>query len=160
MIASLILAAAVAGPPARFESGMLAGHNAARSAVGVPALTWSGPLAAGATQYARQLAATDRFQHSPAEARVGLGENLWAGTAAAFPVEAMVGSWVDERRDYVHGAFPAVSRTGAWQDVGHYTAIVWRTTREVGCGFASNGRRDYVVCRYSPAGNVMTQRAY
>jgi hypothetical protein len=66
----------------------------------------------------------------------------------------MVGGWGSEKRFFVRGAFPNNSRTGNWFDVGHYTQIVWPTTTRVGCAVASNGRNDYLVCRYSPAGNI------
>jgi hypothetical protein len=33
--------------------------------------------------------------------------------------------------------------------------MVWPTTTKVGCAIASNARHDFLVCRYSPAGNVM-----
>jgi len=33
---------------------------------------------------------------------------------------------------------------------GHFTAIVWRGSSGLGCAFAG----PYVVCRYTPAGNV------
>lgn len=58
------------------------------------------------------------------------------GTAGYFPPEAMIRAFVEEKRHYRHAAFPHVSRTGSWQDVGHYTQVVWRDTREVGCGSA------------------------
>jgi hypothetical protein len=32
--------------------------------------------------------------------------------------------------------------------------MVWPTTTRIGCAVASNGRFDYLVCRYSPAGNI------
>jgi hypothetical protein len=72
----------------------------------------------------------------------------------------MIGAFVNEKRDYVHAAFPKVSRTGKWQDVGHYTQVVWRDTREVGCAIARGAKDDFLVCRYWPAGNWMGQLAY
>ena len=50
---------------------------------------------------------------------------------------------------------PAVSRTGDWSQVAHYTQIVWPATQRVGCATASNRSNDYLVCRYLPAGNVV-----
>ena len=40
---------------------------------------------------------------------------------------------------------------------GHYTQVVWRNTREVGCAVARNGSDDFLVCRYWPSGNWMGQ---
>ena len=76
------------------------------------------------------------------------------GTRGAFSVETMVNNWASEGRVFQRGVFPAVSRTDNWEDVGHYTQIVWPTTTRVGCAIASTARTDYLVCRYSPAGNI------
>jgi hypothetical protein len=100
------------------------------------------------------LAVTNVFQHSDRRARVGTGENLWMGTRGAYSVETMVGHWASERRYFVPGTFPNNSRSGNWADIGHYTQMIWPTTTRVGCALASNATTDYLVCRYSPAGNI------
>lgn len=56
------------------------------------------------------------------------------------------------------GIFPNNSGTRSWSDVGHYTQIIWPGTTHVGCGISSNRGNDFLVCRYSPPGNVMGQR--
>jgi hypothetical protein len=126
-----------------------------RARAGVAPLAWDPALGNAAAAYAQQLAMTGRFAHSDRNARQGAGENLWMGTHGAFSVERMVGDWASEKRWFRSGTFPAVSRTGSWEQVGHYTQIVWPTTARVGCALASAPRADYLVCRYSPAGNVM-----
>lgn len=138
----------------QFPARILAAHNAARAQSGVAPLAWDPALADAAAAYAVQLALTNSFQHSDRHARPGTGENLWMGTRGYYSYEAMVGGWVLEQRLFVPGIFPAVSRSGNWADVGHYTQMVWPTTTRVGCAVASNGRNDYLVCRYSPAGNI------
>jgi uncharacterized protein YkwD len=139
---------------------MLRDHNAARREVGVPDLVLDADLNRQAQAYAEELARTNTFQHSPASSRQGQGENLWAGTANAFTFAQMAGAWIDEKRFYVHAAFPNVSNTGRWQDVGHYTQIIWRNTTKLGCGLAQGSGRDFLVCRYAPPGNVVGQLAY
>lgn len=139
---------------------MLRDHNTARAEVGTPALELDDDLSAQALAYAEELASSGRFEHSPISSREGQGENLWAGTQGAFSFEAMVAGWIDEKQFYVHAAFPYVSSTGRWQDVGHYTQIIWRDTTKLGCGIASGTGRDVLVCRYSPPGNFVGQYAY
>lgn len=147
-------AATAATAPSQFPARVLAVHNAARTQAGVAPLAWDAALGDAAARYAVQLALTNSFQHSDRRARPGIGENLWMGSRGAFSYEAMVGRWASERRDFVPGVFPAVSRSGNWETVGHYTQMVWPTTTRVGCAVASNARNDFLVCRYSPAGNV------
>ena len=133
---------------------LLRAHNAARAQVGAVPLVWDPALAAGAAVWARHLAASGRVDHSHRKARPGIGENLWGGTRRAYSIEQMVGDWTAERRHFTPGVFPNNSRTGNWLDVSHYTQVIWPTTRRVGCAVASGRGRDYLVCRYSPKGNV------
>jgi hypothetical protein len=157
-----LLAAAGASSPtaaqasfaAQFPARILAAHNVERTRAGVPPLAWDNALGTAAAGYASQMAMTGRFAHSDRSLRPGTGENLWMGTHGAFGIEAMVGSWASEKRFFVPGTFPGVSRTGNWEDVGHYTQMIWPTTQRVGCALASTGRIDYLVCRYAYKGNV------
>jgi hypothetical protein len=137
-----------------FPGRILAAHNAERAAARVVPLVWDSTLAAGAALYAQQLAMSGRFDHSDRHARRGIGENLWMGSHGAFSPEAMVGGWASEKRWFVPGVFPNNSRTGSWEDVGHYTQMIWPSTQRVGCALASSGRIDYLVCRYATAGNM------
>jgi hypothetical protein len=138
----------------QFPARILAAHNAARAQLGEQPLTWDSALAESAATYAAQLALTNNFQHSDRHQRPGIGENLWMGTRGYYSYEAMIGAWAGERRDFAPGIFPAVSRSGNWENVGHYTQMVWPTTTKVGCALATNASTDYLVCRYSPAGNI------
>lgn len=158
-IASLAIAAAtVEARPASFERELVALHNDERARVGAAPLAWDDDLAADARAYARRLAARNRgLVHSDRDERPGQGENLWVGTAGYFATAAMFDSWADERRYFRPGRFPDVARGVGWQQVGHYTQIVWARTDRVGCGVHRGGGWDYLVCRYSPAGNVMGQ---
>jgi uncharacterized protein YkwD len=146
---------------ARLREAMLAGHNEARGALGLPPLAWSPALAADARLYAEALARAGRFEHSPQpRGNPPQGENLWTGTRRAYSYQEMMGHWVAERRFYRPLPVPESSNSGQFGDVGHYTQIVWRATREVGCAEASNRTDDYIVCRYLPAGNVFGETAY
>jgi hypothetical protein len=146
--------AAAANVASQFPARVLAIHNAARAQAGAQPLAWDPALGQAAANYAVQLALTNSFHHSDRRTRPGTGENLWMGTRGVFSYEAMVGRWASERRYFVPGVFPAVSRSGNWEDVGHYTQMVWPTTTRVGCAVATNTTTDFLVCRYSPAGNV------
>jgi hypothetical protein len=139
---------------------MLDKHNAARRAVGVPALVWNDGLAADALVYAKELARTRRFEHANLPQGPGhQGENLFTGTRDAYRYAEMIQFWIDEKKWFVNRPAPDVSTTGRGEDVGHYTQIIWRTTTQVGCAEASNDTDDYLVCRYLPTGNVIGLKA-
>jgi hypothetical protein len=160
-LAAGLFASAVAAPPGLAQvvpggvlppgaaAQILQVHNAERAAVGAAPLRWEEALAASALECAQRLAATRRFRHC------GSGENLWMGTAGRFTPTQMAELWAAERRDFLPGTFPRVTRTGNWQDVGHYTQIVWRTTTSLGCA-ASTGADGLtrLVCHYAPPGNI------
>ena len=156
LAATLLLAAQTA--PGLRET-MLEAHNEARAKVGAPPLIWDDALAETARAYARQLARTGIFKHSEDLARLRQGENLFTGTRGAYGYDEMVGYWAEERKDFVNNPTPDFSRTGNFRDVAHYTQMIWPATTRIGCALASNREADYLVCRYSPPGNVVGQRA-
>ena len=139
-------------PLDRASAQMLAVHNAERAAVGVPPLSWDQMLQASATAYAGELARTGRLVHAPREGRGAERENLSKGMLGWSP-EQMLRNWVVEKRNFVAGVYPAVSRTGRWEDVSHYTQMIWPTTTRVGCGMARGRGNQWLVCRYTPGGN-------
>lgn len=143
------------GNSANFEQRVLAAQNRERSALGIAPLNWNPALAASAQRWADHLAATGRFEHAPENPRAPEGENLWAGTRGYYGPEAMVDAWAREKAVFKPGRFPDNSTTGRFEDVGHYTQLMWRATHEVGCARAASGREDILVCRYAEAGNYL-----
>ena len=141
-----------------FISAILQHHNAYRKVLQLPDLAWSPSLAADALVWAKHLAQIDRGQHD--QDVVGReGENLWWGTAGYFPYGDMVDAWGGEKKQFRYGVFPDC-KTNHAAVVGHYTQMVWKNTQAVGCALVSNGKTDYLVCRYSPEGNIMGEKPY
>jgi hypothetical protein len=136
------------------EERLLATHNRERALFGAPPLKWDPSLAVAAASYGPSLSALGRLQHSSRANRPGQAENLWMGTRGAFAPEAMVGSWNSEKQFFRPGIFPSVSSTGNWQDVAHFTQVVWRGTTHVGCALYRDTRWDFLICRYWPKGNI------
>lgn len=153
ILLSLLVTAANAAA-SELPARLLAIHNVERAQWNVPPLAWDPTLAAGADRWAAELARTGYWGHSPRGSRPGQGENLWMGTRGAFGIEGMAAGWLSEARWFRPGVFPAVSRTGNWSDVGHYTQMVTRNSTRLGCAVRSSGQWDYLVCRYDPSGNV------
>ena len=132
-------------------SELLAAHNAYRAEAGMPLLAWSTTLASYAQNWANYLVANNLFQHSGGP----YGENLARGWPSSYWSDtSLVNLWGGEKQYFKCGSFPDVSTTGNWQDVGHYTQMIWPTTREVGCGVASTDTYGKcLVCEYNPPGN-------
>lgn len=141
--------------PSGFARELLARHNAERDRLGIVRLSWSHKLAVEAQGWAQVLARRGRMEHASFVERSGAGENLWMGTSGRYDADFMVGAFVAEGRHFRHGTFPQVSDTGRWEDVGHYTQLIWPGTKEVGCAVSHNDRDDFLVCRYWPAGNMV-----
>jgi pathogenesis-related protein 1 len=145
----------------------IAAHNDVRARVSpVPdpplgALVWS-EEAAGV---ARDWAARCRFEHNTG--RGALGENVFASSEEAPPdvVEQAIASWAAEEKDFDVVA----NRCAAGAECGHYTQLVWRATRGVGCAVATcttgspvpdEGAWTLVVCNYAPPGNIVGEKPY
>jgi hypothetical protein len=47
--------------------------------------------------------------------------------------------------------------SGVWL-AGHFTQVVWKGSKQVGCGVAACGDKTYWVCRYTPTGNWNTNQ--
>lgn len=136
---------------------LLDAHNQYREEVGIATLEWSATIAASAQEWADYLASTDSFSHSS----VDYGENIWKGSAGFYSLADMVNSWGEEKQYFIpDSAFPELSTTGDWGDVGHYTQIVWANTTEVGCGLATGSGWDVLVCQYNPPGNYSGQQPF
>ncbi len=142
-------------PDDPLRRAMLDMHNSTRREVGAQPLQWDKALAAKASDYARRLAETGRFEHSRQQGSAyPYGENLWEGTRGHYSYAEMAQHWIDEKHNYRGGeiTMAEVNQTG------HYTQIIWRETTHLGCGVASSANYDVLVCRYSPAGNVLGER--
>lgn len=138
-------------PDAALAGDMLAAHNEIRARVFVPPFRWSDRLAARAQEWAVYLLREGQFHHRP---RPAFGENLFEIMGSrALPTD-VVGDWASETRDYSY-------RTNTCAGVcGHYTQLIWRGTREVGCAVARDPAREVWVCNYDPPGNWVGERPY
>lgn len=138
--------------------GITERHNFWRQQVGQPPLIWSEELATEAQAWADELAKRGcEMEHRPHTGKWGTvhGENIfWAYNMDVNP-KTVVDSWADERKFYQ----PATGKCKGGV-CGHYTQIVWKDTRQVGCGMAKCGAEEIWVCNYDPPGNYVGEKAY
>lgn len=138
-------------PESALAHDMLDAHNQFRARLNVPPLRWSDRLAAHAQEWAAHLLQEQQFYHRPHPV---FGENLFEISGARALPSDIVGSWASEVRDYSY-------RTNTCAGVcGHYTQVIWASTREVGCAVARDPAREVWVCNYSPPGNWVGERPY
>lgn len=141
---------------ALLRQAMLDAHNAERSSFGHAPLAWDDALAADAARYAAEMAQTGVYHHSKKASRaIPSGENLWMGPRRLYSYQVMAQAFLDERKMFIPTAkLPDFSTTGYWQEVAHYTQMIWRGTQKVGCAIGDGRDYEYLVCRYFPAGNA------
>jgi uncharacterized protein YkwD len=133
-----------------FSKEMLTAHNNIRTKIKLPPLQWSSKLAAYSQKWANTLIAKDRADHN---SKSPYGENILVTRLGSTPAMA-VAEWASESQDYTY-------RNNACNgDCGHYTQLVWRSTREVGCAMAHNSQREIWVCSYDPPGNYRGEWPY
>jgi len=133
---------------------LLASHNRVRAEVGIPPLQWSDTLAAYAQEWADHLASTSRrMEHRPHSGRWKQehGENLFMGTDGYYGVADAVITWEREKFAY-DGRAVDQSDVHAY---GHYTQLIWRDTKRIGCAKVRCAGNVIVVCNYDPPGNVL-----
>jgi len=129
-------------------------HNTVRADVGVGPLQWSPALANYAQEWTDHLASTTCAMKHRSE---GLyGENLFQATAGAFTAVDGAKAWENEKKDYRGGVLTQSNS----QAVGHYTQMVWRGTRMLGCGESVCGAMMIVACNYDPPGNVLGRKPF
>lgn len=137
--------------PARIAQEIVAAHNSVRARHGLPPLRWSNELAEYAQNWANTLIARGEFSH---HSNPRYGENLFEISGASATARDVVSAWAAEGKNYNYRNNTCSGRCG------HYTQIVWRDTKLVGCGMARDGRREVWVCNYAPHGNIVGERPY
>lgn len=166
-------------------AGTLEAHNIVRAMVAeadppLPPLTWSDEIAEFAQEWADTLAAECETIHHRQQNRYG--ENIaaqWSfGAQSTEPYGPVaVEAWAAEIECWEFGSITGLGVQGTEKcdaqcieaqnssGCGHYTQLVWRETKRVGCGYAScdaGNRRlmEIAVCNYDPPGNYVGEEPY
>ena len=152
----------------------IAAHNKWRSEVGVPKagamgkLSYSPALAVSAQAWADNLKQTNHCQMRHSEPDGKYGENLYWGSAMNWSdgrkemqkisPQQVVDGWGSEKSDFDY----ANNSCTPGKMCGHYTQMVWRATKKVGCAIAvcEDSQQQVWVCQYQPAGNWVGNKPY
>ncbi|XP_048860832.1 Golgi-associated plant pathogenesis-related protein 1-like [Brienomyrus brachyistius] len=138
---------------ATFKQEFLDAHNTYRRKHGAPDLTTSAKLCSSAQKWADHLLTTKNLEHSD----TNYGENLyysWSSAQKKLAGNEAVDSWYNEIKDY------NFSNPGFSSEAGHFTQVVWKGSKEVGVGLATDGNYFFVVGQYNPAGNMTSDGCF
>lgn len=134
-----------------------AAHNTVRCLHGQPPLKWTQTT----YDYAKTWADTCTYAHSTSDVNGGNGENLARQKPAyQFPYEQATYAWyhevteADGGRGYRAGTASnnaIYGQSGGPDQVGHYTALIWKDTKELGCARCLDDGNGFEiqVCQYS-----------
>jgi uncharacterized protein YkwD len=127
------------------QQKLLYAHNKIRVLHHAPKLVWDDELASYAERYANKC----EFKHS----KTPYGENLAAGYPSIYDA---VNAWYAER------AYYSYTKPGFSNETGHFTQLIWKSSKKIGCAYTlCNGKNGtpgyYLVCEYSPAGNIVNK---
>jgi len=123
---------------------ILDAHNRMRAQHCAAPLVWSDTVARAAKSWVTHLAASCQLQHS----QTPYGENISGGSPSTQTPEGVVNLWYREKAAYDFRA------GGFSMSTGHFTQVVWRDSRRLGCATASCGGLQLWVCNYDPPGNM------
>ena len=150
-------------------TAFITAHNKWRAEVGVKEkLSYSPALAVSAQAWADNLKQINhcRMRHSKPGGKYG--ENIYWASALAWSdgrlelqkvtPDNVVNSWGSEKSDYDY----STNHCTPGKMCGHYTQMVWRTTKTVGCAKAvcDDTQEQVWVCQYQPAGNWVGRKPY
>ncbi|MGH0176932.1 UNVERIFIED_CONTAM: hypothetical protein FKN15_073962 [Acipenser sinensis] len=137
-----------------FVLGFLESCNERRSAHGAKPLTEDPEMSRGAESWARHLLSQRKLKHST----TSHGENIWAkmgGADATLTGREVVDAWYEEMKNY------DFSQPGYQEKTGHFTQLVWRGSRTVGVGSASDRKGTIIiVAQFQPPGNITNPGFY
>lgn len=131
---------------------MLTLHNNVRRDLKLTELKWD----CRAAKFAQEWADKGVFQH---RTNFDLGENIFVAQNTNESVVTAFSKWMDERANWTNSS----GRCSSGKVCTHYTQIVWKNTRTVGCGINRNAKGKWglmLVCNYDPAGNNRVGPAY
>jgi len=128
------------------QADLLRQQNEMRAKLKLTPFSWDCTLA----NYAQEWANRGVFEH---RADSNYGENMFVASAPAEPVGSAIVRWMSEEPNWTNKS----GTCAAGKFCNHYTQLMWRSSKKVGCGINRNGAVKWklvLVCNYDPAGNT------
>ena len=135
----------------KIRSEILSDHNYHRKRHQVDTLVRNSEIEKVAQTYSEHLAEIGNMQHSQNEK---YGENLYYCMSSAgicVTGQKASQSWYNEVKQYNFADPKFTSGTG------HFTQLVWKASKQIGCGAACKNNKCFVTCNYYPRGNYLGQ---
>jgi len=130
-------------------------HNMYRNQHSLPRLQWNDEIASWAQQWANHLKEHNSC-HMDHRKPNKYGENIaWFSGRRANPHD-VVKMWYEENRYYDYNS----NHCSNGHSCGHYTQLMWRNTKEIGCGHSRCENTEVWVCNYDPPGNYNNRRPW
>jgi len=85
-----------------------------------------------------------------------VGQNMFRGANDRFDWKNATNLWFNERVDYHY----ATTTCNKGKECGHYTQLVWSTSKHIGCGWHKCPHKDFIICNYFPPGNWKGEKPY
>ena len=135
----------------QIKKDILNKHNYYRSRHQVNDLKWNKEIQVIAQAYSEKIAPGHSLVHSSNTYKGDpLGENLYM-SYGSMNGEAASNAWYNEVDNYDFSSH--TSKDG--KVTGHFTQLVWKGSKEIGCGAACDGTYCVCTCNYYPAGNFI-----
>ncbi|KAF3922984.1 Pseudechetoxin [Dactylellina cionopaga] len=133
-------------PESSFKDEILKAHNEVRALHGVPPLSWSEDL----VNYAQTHTPQCVYGHTPTAQADQMGESILYGQGN--PAEMARQMWYDKELPMYN--FQSGGFSGS---TGHLTAMIWKSTTDIGCMVCKADVGTFLKCNYRPAGNTQGQ---
>jgi hypothetical protein len=120
--------------------------NEKRKRTGANPLTWSDKIADNSYKLFKNKGMNSMSHSGKSDRALGgdigdCGENLASGRPGPVTVEQAVNGWYNEVKDCQNSCCTSASGV-----VGHFTALVWKSCKYLGCARSNSG--ELVVCQY------------